>query len=201
VGASASGLIPSGRLGLHYVAEVGNGRESRTPLASEPVQNTFDENTHKAVNLALFARPEAARGLQVGFSAYRDLLTPLNAPKVGETILAAHAVYMVPNFEWLNEVVLVRHTPEGTGRSFNTPGFYSQISKRWGSYRPYFRYQYVNAPSSEPVFPDVGLQAGPSVGLRYDASESVAVKLQYDYNVLRNQPSVNSLGLQVGFTF
>jgi hypothetical protein len=201
VGASASGLIPSGRLGLHYVAEVGNGRESRTPLVSEPVQNTFDENTHKAVNLQLFARPESVRGLQFGFSAYRDLLTPLNQPKIGETILDGYVVYMVPNFEWLNEAVLVRHTPEGTGRSFNTPGFYTQISKRWGSYRPYFRYQYVNAPSSEPVFPDVGLQAGPSVGLRYDASESVAVKLQYDYNVLRNQPSVNSLGLQVGFTF
>jgi hypothetical protein len=29
VGVSASGLIPSGRLGLHYVAEVGNNRESR----------------------------------------------------------------------------------------------------------------------------------------------------------------------------
>jgi len=30
VGASASGLIPSGHLGLHYVAEVGNGRASRS---------------------------------------------------------------------------------------------------------------------------------------------------------------------------
>src|SRR5947209_14753189 len=42
-GVSASGLIPSGRLGLHYVAEIGNGRAWRT---AEPVQNTVDENTH-----------------------------------------------------------------------------------------------------------------------------------------------------------
>src|SRR5207244_4369644 len=42
VGVSASGLIPSGRLGLHYVAEVGNGRASRSP-ASEPVQNRSEE--------------------------------------------------------------------------------------------------------------------------------------------------------------
>ena len=37
VGVSASGLIPSGRLGLHYVAEVGNGRASHSPLTQEPV--------------------------------------------------------------------------------------------------------------------------------------------------------------------
>jgi hypothetical protein len=85
--------------------------------------------------------------------------------------------------------------------AFNTPGFYSQISKRWGAYRPYLRYQYINASNREPIFPDVGLQEGPSVGLRYDWSESVAVKLQYDYNGMRQQPGVNSLGLQVGFTF
>jgi hypothetical protein len=108
---------------------------------------------------------------------------------------------MLPNFEWLNEVVLVRHSPEGTSRVFNTPGFYTQISKRFGSYRPYFRYQYINAPNSEPIFPDVGLRAGPSVGLRYDAAESVALKLQYDYNTLRAQPGVNALTLQLGFTF
>jgi hypothetical protein len=201
VGVSASGRIPSGSLGLHYVAEIGNGRASRSPLEDEPVQNEVDENNHKAFNLALFARPEAIHGLQFGFSGYHDLLTPLAQPPVGETILAAHGVYMVPNFEWLNEVVLVRHSPQDSSRVFNTTGFYTQISKRWGSYRPYFRYQYINAPNNEPIFPDVGLRAGPSVGLRYDAAESVALKFQYDYNQLRNQPGVNALTLQLGFTF
>src|SRR5215469_14718291 len=201
VGVSASGRIPSGGLGLHYVAEIGNGRASRTPLEEEPVQNEVDENNHKAFNLALFARPEAIHGLQVGFSGYHDLLTPLAQAPVSENILAAHAVYMVPNFEWLNEFVLVRHTPQDTSRVFNTSSFYTQISKRWRSYRPYFRYQYINAPKNEPIFPDVGLRAGPSVGLRYDAAESVALKLQYDYNQLRSQPGVNALTLQLGFTF
>jgi hypothetical protein len=200
VGVSASGLIPSGRLGLHYVAEVGNGRASRSPL-SEPVQNAVDENNHKAFNLALFARPEAAQGLQLGFSVYRDLLAPANSPRIGETILAAHGVYIVPNFEWLNEAVLIRHAPQGTSPVFNTPGFYTQLSKRFGSYRPYFRYQYVNAAAREPVISDVGLRRGPSVGLRFDASESVALKLQYDYTAFRQQPAVNSLNLQFGFIF
>jgi len=201
VGVSASGAIPSGGLGLHYVAEVGNGRESRSPLTQEPVQNVIDDQNHKAYNLALFARPEAIRGLQVGFSAYRDMLAPVGSPRVDETILAAHAVYILPKFEWLNEALVVRHSVFGTSQVFNTPGFYTQISKQFGSYRPYFRYQYVNAANNEPIFPDIRLRQGPSVGLRYDASESVALKLQYDYTALRGQPSVNALALQVGFTF
>jgi hypothetical protein len=199
VGVSASGLIPSGPLGLHYVAEVGNGRASRSPQ-SEAVQNVVDENNHKAVNLALFARPEHARGLQVGFSVYRDLLTPANAPTIGETIFATHAVFVRPTFEWLNEFLVIRHVPMGS-RVFDTPGFYTQVSKLFGSYRPYFRYQYVNAANSEPVFPQVGLQQGPSVGVRYNASEFVAFKLQYDYTALRRQAAVNGLTLQAGFTF
>jgi len=201
VGLSASGRIPSGTLGLHYVAEIGNGRASRSPLTDEPVQNVVDENNGKAFNLALFARPDAVRGLQIGFSGYHDKLMPLGLPRVDETILAAHAVYLVPKFEWLNEVVLVRHSPEGTSQVFNTPGFYTQIAKRFGSYQPYFRYQYINASDRELIFPDVGRLEGPSVGVRYDASESVAFKLQYDYNIARHFSANNALSLQVGFTF
>jgi len=201
VGATVSGLIPSGALGLHYVAEVGNGRASRVPLVEEPVQNVIDDQNHKAFNLALFARPEAIRGLQAGLSVYRDLLAPNGSPRIGETIFAAHAVYIRPNFEWLNEAMIIRHAPLGGPHIFETPGFYTQISKRFGAYRPYFRYQYVNAAANEPIFPDVGRQQGPSVGIRYDASESVAVKLQYDNTTIRNQEAINALALQVGFTF
>lgn len=201
VGVSVSGLIPSGKLGLHYVAEVGNGRESRSPLTEEPVQNIVDEQNHKAFNLALFARPEAVRGLQTGFSIYRDSLVPNGSPTISETILAAHAVYIRPNFEWLNEAMVIRHAPEGLSYAFQTPGFYTQMSRRWGAYRPYFRYQYVNSSSREPIFPDVGRRQGPSVGMRYDASEFVALKLQYDYTSVRNQQAISALAMQVGFTF
>ena len=201
VGASASGLVPSGSLGLHYVAEIGNGRESRNPLVDEPVQNEVDDTNHKAFNLALFARPEAIHGLQAGFSVYRDVLVPANAPRIGETILAAHAILIRPKYEWLNEALLDRHAPAGASTVFNTPGFYTQISQQFGVFRPYFRYQYVNVANSEPVFPDVALRHGPSFGLRFDASESVALKFQYDYTFLRNQPGVNGLNLQMGFTF
>jgi hypothetical protein len=201
VGLEAYGRVPSGSLGLHYVAEVGNGRESRSPLNDEPVQNVVDDSNGKAVNFELFARPIKIPGLQVGFSAYHDKLVPDTEPlPVGETILAAHAVYSTANFEWLNEALVVQHTPEG-GHTYQTPGWYSQISRRFGQYRPYFRYQYINASPNEPIFPDIGLRSGPSAGIRYDASESVALKLQYDYTSMRNQPAVQGLTGQVGFTF
>ena len=65
------------------------------------------------------------------------------------------------------------------------------ISQRFGSYRPYFGYQYINASSQERVFPQVGLRAGPSVGIRFDATESVALKLQYDYTALRRTGTID----------
>ena len=200
VGVSVSGRIPSGGLGLHYIIELGNGRASRSPL-DEAVQNVLDENNRKSYNLALFARPEALPGLQAGFSVYRDLLAPDGLPRIGQTILAAHAVYIKPNFEWLNEALLIRHAPHGQMRVFHTPGFYSQVSRRFGSYRPYVRYEYVNAGVEEPVFPDVGLRHGPSMGLRFDAGDSIALKLQYDRTMLRGRPSFNGLALQFAFTF
>lgn len=201
VGVSASGQIPSGALGLHYVAEIGNGRASREPLAGEPVQNEVDDQNRKAFNLAMFARPESLHGLQAGFSFYHDVLAPQDQPRVSEWIYAAHAILVRPRYEWLNEVVLDRHAMLGTPAVYNTPAFYSQISRQFGSYRPYARYEYMNASRTEPVFPDVGLRQGPSLGIRYDPSESVALKLQYDYKQLRDQPAMNGLTLQMGFTF
>lgn len=209
VGVSASGEIPSGKLGLHYIAEVGNGRGPMPRFQS--VQNFVDNNHHKSVDLNVFSRPEAIPGLQVGFSVYRDVLSPPNLTRVGETILNTYAVLTRSKLEWLNEGLLIRHAPQGFPRVFNTPGFYTQISQGFGSFTPYFRYQYVNAPDNEPIFlpvynVSVGLQHGPSVGLRYDWSESVAAKLEYDHTDLRrvqgiNQQAINQLALQLTFAF
>ena len=212
VGVVASGQIPSGKLGLQYVAEVGNGRDSQRN-AVEPVQNFADENNHKSINLALFALPEAIPGLQVGFSVYRDVLYPLNSVSIGETIVDAYAVLSRRNFEWLNEGLVIRHSPQGM-HLFETPAFYSQFSRKFGILRPYLRYEYVNASSQEPVFPQVGLRTGPTAGMRFDVSNAVALKAQYSYTELRRQTQTDGricqaislcapsqVSLQVGYTF
>ena len=210
VGLEASGQIPSGKLGLNYVLEAGNGRSS-DPLV-EPVQNYVDENNRKALNVAAFVRPDSIPGLQAGFSVYHDVLSTVSSPKIDETIMDAYAVLIRRRFEFLNEALMIRHV---RGQHvFETPAFYSQISERFGLYRPYFRYQYVNASSQEPVFPNVGLRTGPSVGIRFDPTASVALKLQYDHTELRRQAAIdgkscpqlsmcapNALAMQVDFKF
>ncbi len=211
VGVTATGKIPSGKIGLNYEVEAGNGRGWGP--AAEPAQNDQDGNDSKSVNGGLFVRPEAISGLQIGFSVRHDNLT-VPGPAVGETIATVHAVFINSNYEILNEGVLVRHV-EPTGPVFTTSAFYSQFSRRFKSFRPYFRYQYFNAPSNDPVYafasPNtyvpadvtgfVGRLNGPSIGVRYDFSAHSALKFQYDRFSLRDLPTENGLTSQIAFVF
>jgi hypothetical protein len=198
VGLSASGRIPSGRLGLHYVAEIGNGRAWDSSTA-EPVQNVHEEKNRKAFNFALFARP-GERGLQTGFSFYHDKAYPIAGPAVSETIYSVHAIYQPSGFEFMNEAMLLRHNVQGVGL-MQIPAFYSQISKRFGKVRPYFRYEYMNVPSQDPLVGGVGLRHGPLGGIRYDFTDFAAMKLEYDRIMRHSLPSVDALRTQVTFTF
>jgi len=208
VGVSATGVVSS-KLGLHYVAEIGNGRSARTVLGDNPVENVTDEHNGKAFNLAVYVRPPRFPHLQVGASGYHDNLTPVvlvggvpvNAPDVNEDILSGHVVYHTTRFELLNEALVLRHTPANSSRTVNIPGFYSQISRAFGRYRPYFRYEYVNVPATDPLYSDVGLIHGPRTGVRYSLNESAAFKVEFGRDMRRNLPSVNLVGTQLSFAF
>lgn len=202
VGITVQGQIPSGSLGLRYVAEVSNGRRTSSP-DEEAVQSVADENDNKAVNVALMSRPASLPGLQVGFSAYRDRRTPRRHEVVDETIIAAHIVYESPSFEQLNEVIVISHTPARSARS-TTTSFYTQVAPRFGRYHPYFRFEYLDVPKDAfgPVIADIaGRSYGPSVGVRFDAATAVALKLQYDRftGPIRNETT--GLTAQIAFTF
>ncbi len=200
VGISANGKIPSGGLGLQYVAEIGNGRASRSPL-DEPVQNVRDENNGKAANFAILARPDRWQGFEAGFSVYHDQLTPAGMLTIGQTIMAAHVIYQSSVFEWLNEGLIIRNARSDIDRITHTSSFYSQISRKFGVVRPYFRYQYINVPESEPLYRDVGLYYGPSLGVRYDFSEFAAFKIQYDRTDRRSTGGSNGVTTQLSFAF
>src|SRR5206468_55682 len=90
IGLSATGTVLSPALGLHWVVEAANGRSSLHP--DIPVQNFQDDNNGKAVNLALYSRPEDLNGFQAGFSFYRNTLHPANLPDVGQSIYTVHVV-------------------------------------------------------------------------------------------------------------
>ncbi|MFZ3218194.1 MAG: hypothetical protein WA192_19215 [Candidatus Acidiferrales bacterium] len=211
VGVTVTGKIPSGSLGLNYVVEAGNGRA--WGLNTEPTQNNQDANNSKSINGGLFMRPDRFAGLQLGFSLRHDNLS-IPGPAIGETIVTAHAVFINPHYEILNEAVLVRHAESG-GPVFETSAFYTQFSRAFGAFRPYFRYQYFNAPSDDPVYfyasqntyaplyvtSFVGRLNGPSLGIRYDFTEHSALKLQYDRFSLRGLNTENGLTSQLAFTF
>jgi hypothetical protein len=207
VGVTVSGQIPSGNLGLNYVAEIGNGRAHL--LGSDPAQNFQDTNNGKSFNFAVSARPREMPGLEVGFSTYHDKLTFSDNINHGELISTVYVVYANSNYELLNEGMLVRHSGSLTGAPgiFHTPGFYTQFSRRFGKYRPYFRYSYVNAGVAEPIYGDpadgpiVGRRNGPTFGLRFDLNDHAAFKLQYDHLAQRGQKSFNALETQFSFAF
>jgi hypothetical protein len=197
VGLSATGRIPNAPFGLHYVAEIGNGRAARP--GARPVQSVVDENNGKSFNLALYSRPSQIPGLQTGFSVYHDNLTPPLVPSVSQTIFAGYVVYQDARNESLNEAIIFRHSRGG--EVFYIPGFYTQWSRRYGNIRPFFRYQYINVPSDDPVYRTVGRRNGPSVGFKYDLSDFVNFKAQYDHTSFRRLSAIDELFLQLSFTF
>jgi hypothetical protein len=202
IGASFTGRIPSGSLGLNYVAEYGSAATIR-PQITSPDADEIEEHNGNETTVGLFAKPDWLLGLNVGGSFYHDRLNPDGSNlHIGQSVASAHAVYTSPRFEFLNEAFLIRHKVQETGQTFNTPAFYSLISQQFaGKWRPYFRYQYVNASPVSPLFADVSLRHGPSAGLRYDFNDYVAMKAQYDRVVRRGQPSFNDVLAQMAFRF
>jgi hypothetical protein len=202
VGLSMTGRIPSGALGLNYLFEYGTSDTIR-PNIIDPSATEIEEENGQGTTVGLFAKPDWLQGLDVGGSFYHDRINPNGGPfHIGQSIASGHVVYLTPRFEFLNEGFLIQHKVEETGRSFNIPAFYSLISEKFGEkWRPYFRYQYVNSPVDSPVFPDINLRHGPSVGLRYDYNDYIAFKTQYDRTFRRVLPDFNDLWLQLAFRF
>ncbi|MGO9167808.1 MAG: hypothetical protein ACLP56_13145 [Candidatus Sulfotelmatobacter sp.] len=200
VGLSFTGSIPSGTWGLNYLAEYGSSDTMRPDLKGT---TSTDENNGNHINIGLFARPEAILGLQIGGSIYHDRISDFaTGPNVrlGQTIVNGHIIYIRHGLEFLSEGFLVRHAYEHSATVYNTPAFYSQISKQFHRMRPFFRCQYINADASG-VLEEVDLRYGPSLGVRYDFNDSIAFKTQLDHTVRKGEPDLNGLHLQLTFKF
>jgi hypothetical protein len=203
VGVNVTGAVPhTGKLGLHYVAEVGNGLTSNTNnIAIESVQNFVSDRNAKATNIAAYIRPEMVPGLQIGGSWYHDRLYPTGEAGVTQNIESAYVVYLSPNWEFLNEAVLLTNRQDGIIAPFRSPMSYIQAARKFGIYKPYFRYQYVRDHLGDPLNLLEGTYYGPSVGLRIDFAEYAAFKLQYNHLYQSTRMAGNGLNAQVAFTF
>jgi hypothetical protein len=216
VGVSVTGSIRAGKLGLNYIAEYGSSDTVRPDISGTGLLN--DENNGNHINVGLFLRPDSVAGLQIGGSIYHDRISYITSPAIpgapitivpvypssarfNQTIVNGHVVYTSKGIEFLSEGFLIRHALIGSNSVFNTPAFYSQMSKKIGPFRPFFRYQYVNASENNAIYDDVGLRFGPSFGARYDVTDSIAFKAQLDRTSRRGLPDLNGLHLQLSGAF
>ena len=203
VGITTTGYVPSGKLNLHWVAEVGNGSaEVGSALYGDGVENYASDRNRKDVNLAAYIRPEWLDGLQIGGSFLTGNLIPANgSPTVNQTVSSAYAVLIDSRWEFMNEFVLMHHQVTDGGRSFNSPMAYTQLAYHIKKYRPYFRFQEVNVPLGDPVTYFKGHYTGPSFGIRWDPFRYACFKLQYNRVYLTNASAENGVEVQTAFTF
>jgi len=203
VGITVRGEIPSGRLGLHYIGELGNGRAFTSNGDAD--QNFVDVNNAKAVTGGLFIRPDAVPALDVGFAMYRDTVESDTLETFRETITTVHAVWLTPNLEFLNEAAILKHRSED-GDSATTKSFYSQVSRRFGVTRPYGRYDYQDVPLNDPILGqgEVAVAFGPrkavSGGVRVDIRQFAVVKVQFD-RALLHDVWASGVHAQLAFAF
>ncbi len=197
IGITATGKIPSGALGLHWITEVANGRSP----SDVPLQNFVDQNNGKAVNVQIYARPDAIHGFQTGFSVYRDKLYPEGVERIQQTILTAHVAYAGSRLEWLTEGSMVRHVMHDGGQFFNSTTGYTQLAWAIGKTRPYVRFDYLNAPESDPIYGAIGRRSGASFGVNRHVSNYVVLKLQYGRLNDRHTPSACALTGQLALAF
>lgn len=204
VGISTTGFVPgSGKMNLHWTAEVGNGSsEFGTANFGDGVENFVSDRNRKDINFAVYSRPEWLPGLQVGGSFLNGELLPYaTAIKVKQNISSAYVVFINPKWEFMNEAILLQHTLPDGGRSYNSPMGYTQLAYHVNKYRPYFRFQEVNIPNNDPVTSFKGRYEGPSVGVRMDVFDYAALKFQYNRVYLRDAAAQNGFEAQMAFTF
>jgi hypothetical protein len=200
VGVSFNGRIPSGDLNLHYVAEAGSSRNY-----GNTVGFPSDISFNRATNLAIYSQPRGVPGLEIGFSSYHDLFSPIAGFALDRSVWMVHVVYVQGRVEFLNEGLRLGlgNSPAGSATGL---GFYSQIAYRIASsWKPYARVEYLNVSGNGVVDTKtryyVPWKTVYTAGVRYDLTESVALKFELGRETDYLVPSYFSEAVQLAFTF
>jgi hypothetical protein len=218
------GLIPAHSVGLHvdgrfalgtagslrYDVDLANGR-GHTPAE---VTNLSDANNAKAYNLRLRIEPAFLDGLILGGNVYVDRIDALDpadltlAPvRIDELILGAHAAYLEHGVHFIAEYLRISHRVAATGYSGVTQSGFVELGYAFGRFTPYVRGQRVSFPSTldlfyaQNVLGQLGSQYASVVGLRFEASDYVALKLEGGYISLDAGSKVTTGAAQCAFAF
>jgi len=202
VGAIVEGAIPSGGVGLSYIAGVGNGRGENIARGGD----AGDINDNRALNARVFAKPDALYGLEVGVSYYRDTITQeMSEQDFDEWIGSAFLVYDRENPQVIAEYFHIEHEGVSTGEVSKSDAYYIQVAYRlpwWkGRLMPYTRFESTDIAENEQVFTKEFDLERYLLGVRIDVSSYVAVKAEYRHESINSGPFLDGLFAQIAFTF
>ncbi|KAA6455842.1 hypothetical protein DYQ86_26750 [Acidobacteria bacterium AB60] len=231
IGVSAMGKLPGNKVQLHWFGEVGNGKQTYSLQSTVTPANVLADHTGKSTNIGFYLTPRTENNLRAGFNWYQASLVPQIGQMPGygtpafpfpnaasyykQNIFIAHAIYITPTFEFMAEDAEIRDRARGANQPLYTSGGYAQISRAFGSMRPYFRYQWLNPNFRDPNNAWVGRWVGPSPGVRWDINTFVALKTEFSHFDWKNfsadqsgtqtlpvqHKSLDQLGLQLTYTF
>lgn len=201
IGTVVGGVMPFAGADFDYEAGVGNGRADTLSRAGD----AGDATNNRAWFTTLAVRPDALYPLEVGGGFYRDLAHRPDGSRFEEGIAAAHVVWPGETPEVLAEVALVRHQNEATGATYRNWGHYTQLAYRLpafgGHWKPYAREERLQIDNADPVFAAIPALSVYIAGLRYDASDFVALKAEYKRMDFEKRADVDLLQLQISCTF
>lgn len=201
VGAFAEGNLPASELGLQYMIGVGNGRGGTISRAGD----AGDVNGSRAWTIALFARPAALFGMQMGAGYYRDRVTPTTGASANEGISSAYFAWQRERPEFIAEYVHIDHTPVAGGATAHSDAGYAQLAYRLTGvahlWKPYVRAERTAVSASDVIFAPLALgYQGGIAGVRYDFASFAALKTEYRRERFQTHDWSNSVYVQASFT-
>jgi hypothetical protein len=198
VGLNVLGRLETKPLDLDYTFVVSNGR-GKDPGATQII---LDDNKSKAIALYAMASPNAVPGLSLGGSLYLDKLPNERfGADIPERILSGYFKYNHSRVDVLAEYNGIRHEEPGSGRIFNTTGFYAQLGYRLGRWEPYYRYDRQDVPDDDPYFGALEDVTRNSVGVRVDVLNWNALMAEYSHRNSGAGRGAHEFTLRTAFTF
>jgi hypothetical protein len=203
VGVRLSGTAATSPLRVEYAASVVNGRAS-DPSKVNAVQ---DEDESKAVHLWVGFTPRKVPQLQVGGAAVFDRIPPdPGSPRrdvsLDETIWGGFVAYQGPHLEFLTEGFDVLHRDDERGLEWRTRGFYAQVAWAAGRFKPYYRFDRIDAGEGDPYYDgSVADLTRHTAGLRVDPWSRLALKLEISHAERGTSEPFSAAAVQAAFTF
>lgn len=198
---------PAGLVSYH--ANLANGRGDSPNL----VEMTRDKDDTKMVSL--MATLEPAEDLGIGFSVLSDripgnaAIDPTRAGRIEELIFGTHTYYQSYPYDLVAEILAIRHDDHSLNREFSHYGGYVQLGYAFGSWKPYYRFDFVQVEGGDPFYTDFatgGPRAGVedttqhTIGLRWDVRTYLALKAELR-RLVRTSERDSAATLQASFAF